>query len=71
MISHFEWKSLYETEKIPGWQFSFYFEKKRFMGVYHKDGSITWMGDFLTEQAKKELEPRIHELMLYHVYDNQ
>ena len=71
MISHFEWKSLYETEKIPGWSFSFYYEKKRYKGVYHKDGSITWITNIPKDDAKKELESRIHELMLYHVYDNQ
>ncbi|OCA90126.1 hypothetical protein F7984_04025 [Pradoshia sp. D12] len=71
MINHFEWKSLYETEKIPGWKFSFYFEKKRYKGVYHKDGSITWIETQPSDYAKAELESRVHELMLYHVYDNQ
>ena len=71
LISHFEWKSLYETEKIPGWKFSFYYDRKRYIGVYHKDGSITWINSTPEEEKKKELESRIHELMLFHVYDNQ
>ena len=71
MISHFEWKSLYETDKIPGWKFSFYYDRKRYNGIYHKDGSINWVNTTPNDSTKKELESKVHELMLYHVYDNQ
>ena len=71
MISHFTFQSLYQTEKIPGWSFSFYYEGKRYTGVYHKDGSIEWTNALPSESSLKELESRLHELMLYHVYDNQ
>ncbi|PQD95546.1 hypothetical protein CYL18_09695 [Pradoshia eiseniae] len=71
MISHFTFQSLYQTEKIPGWSFSFYYEGKRYTGVYHKDGSIEWTNNLPSESSLKELESRLHELMLYHVYDNQ
>ena len=71
MISHFEWKSLYETDKIPGWKFSFYYDRKRYTGIYHRDGSINWVTLTPIEQTRKELESKVHGLMLYHVYDNQ
>ena len=71
MISHFTFQSLYQTEKIPGWSYSFYYERKRYTGIYHKDGSIEWTNGLPPESSLKELESRLHELMLYHVYDNQ
>lgn len=71
MINHFEWKPLYESQQIPGWSISFFYNKKHYKGIYHKDGSITWTGILPEEEDKQELAAQIHELMLYHVYDNQ
>lgn len=69
MLTHFQYKSLYENSEILGWRFSFYYMKQRYSGIYHSEGRIEWSsgipsGDFITN-----LESQVHELMLYHVYD--
>lgn len=71
MLSHFEWRPLYQTDKIPGWSISFYHSNKRYQGIYHKDGSISWTSAAPEADSLEEIESRVHELMLYHVYDNQ
>lgn len=69
MLSHFQWKELRNNLVRREWSFSFYFEGTYFTGVYHKDGSIDWGDLSLSDERKKRLEPQIHDLMLYHVYE--
>ncbi len=67
MITHFRYKPLFENAQIPGWVVSFYYKQQFFQGEYRKDGAIKWTGDVPTDTL--DVEKKIHELMLFHVYD--
>lgn len=69
MITHFQYKSIYQHEQLPGWTFSFYFQKQKFSGVYHQNGSIEWTSNCPKHEDETLLKEQIHELMLFHVYD--
>ncbi|PLR89935.1 YheE family protein [Bacillus sp. T33-2] len=69
MITHFQYKPLFENTKIPGWRISFYYKKQHFSGVYHQNGKIEWTGTVPATDIIHGLEAQIHELMLFHVYD--
>ncbi|MBS4177523.1 YheE family protein [Lederbergia citrea] len=71
MLLHFQVQSLYEDKRLPGWRFSFYFNRCKYEGTYHPDGSIQWMSLAPKEQDQAILEKQIHDLMLYHIYDTQ
>jgi len=71
MLSHFQFKSLFENKNMPGWQFSFYFKRQNFSGIYHQDGSVEWAGVNPAKEDEADLIKQLHELMLFHVYDNQ
>lgn len=66
MISHFQYKPLYENKDIPGWRFSFFYKKQKMTGIYHPDGKIDWDA---TPEDEDVLIKQIHEIMLFHVYD--
>ncbi|MBT2691113.1 YheE family protein [Bacillus sp. ISL-47] len=68
MLTHFQFKPLYENKQLPGWTFSFYFQKQKIAGIYHPDGKIEWTSGKPGSQAE-DLKSQIHELMLFHVYD--
>jgi hypothetical protein len=69
MISHFQFKSIYEHQQLPGWTFSFYFQKQKFTGIYHPNGTIEWTSAAPQEENESSLIGQIHELMLFHVYE--
>lgn len=69
MISHFQWKELRNNLARREWSFSFFHEGQYVTGIYHKNGTVEWNGPLLTDEKRKELEPHIHDLMLYHVYE--
>lgn len=69
MITHFQFQPLFSSEQIPGWRFSFYYQKLKFTGLYHKDGQIEWLGEAPDGTEEELLKKQIHELMLFHVYD--
>ncbi|HYK75042.1 MAG TPA: YheE family protein [Pseudoneobacillus sp.] len=69
MITHFQYKSIYQHEQLPGWTFSFYFQKQKFSGVYHQNGLIEWTSNCPNTEDETLLKGQIHELMLFHVYD--
>ncbi|WP_174730541.1 YheE family protein [Mesobacillus harenae] len=69
MITHFQFKPLFDNAQLPGWRFSLYFHKKKLMGIYHQDGKIEWTSNKPDAESQSKLESQIHELMLYHVYD--
>lgn len=68
MISHFQWKPLFKSKKIPGWTISFYHNGMKYHGTYNKDGSIEWNGASPSTDSIEDIKAQIHELMLYHVY---
>ncbi|NJP36610.1 DUF5342 family protein [Alkalicoccus luteus] len=64
MIQHFQWK-----EQPFGWNFHFYYKQVRYRGTYQKDGKIIWkQPDTIADQSF--LETSVHDLMLYHVYED-
>jgi hypothetical protein len=69
LITHFQFKSLFENKDMPGWHFSFYFNKQKFTGIYHQNGDIEWTSEEPSNQHIHQLKEQIHELMLFHVYD--
>ncbi|MGZ4162163.1 MAG: YheE family protein [Neobacillus sp.] len=69
MLLHFQIKPLYSNKNIPGWNFSFYYKKKRFSGIYHQTGKIEWTANTPEQEDIDALTSQIHELMLYHVYE--
>ncbi|PKR86659.1 YheE family protein [Heyndrickxia camelliae] len=69
MIQHFQYKSLYSNDNLPGWSFSFYYQKQIITGVYHPDGKIEWKTERFNPENEDEIKKQIHEIMLYHVYD--
>ncbi|MBU8880038.1 YheE family protein [Bacillus sp. FJAT-29790] len=71
MLTHFQYKPLYENKQIPGWGISFYFNKQKMTGIYHPDGKIEWTAQAPNGEDESKLINQIHELMLFHVYDNQ
>ncbi|PTY81288.1 DUF5342 family protein [Heyndrickxia sporothermodurans] len=72
MIQHFKYKSLYKNQQLPGWYISFYHQKEKHEGVYHPDGKIEWTSSYSFDtETEKNVKKQIHELMLYHVYDNR
>lgn len=51
---------------------NFYFQKKQMEGIYHPDGSIEWTTPHSFDANTENLiKKQIHELMLFHVYDNR
>ncbi len=69
MLTHFQYKSLYENTELPGWHISFYYLKQRYTGIYQQNGGIEWNETKPPEADRQKLEKQIHELMLYHVYE--
>ncbi|WP_019153386.1 DUF5342 family protein [Robertmurraya massiliosenegalensis] len=69
MITHFQFKSLYEHQEIPGWRFSFYFDKVKYLGTYLPDGTIEWTTPPASEN-KEIITKQVHEIMTFHVYDH-
>ncbi|MDQ0268969.1 YheE family protein [Cytobacillus purgationiresistens] len=70
MLTHFQFKPLYDNKQLPGWKFSFYFHKQKYNGVYHPDGKIEWTSGAPEAVNIEQVKSQIHELMLFHVYDN-
>ena len=67
MITHFQWKPLHTN--LPGWKINFYFNKQAVQALYHKDGSIEWIAHAPAKSDEEMLKSRIHDLMVYHVYE--
>jgi len=69
MLMHFQYKPMFENINIPGWNFSFYYQRQRYTGIYHQTGKIEWIGNIPTQGKLDSLTSQIHELMLFHVYE--
>ncbi|WP_071459056.1 YheE family protein [Bacillus massilinigeriensis] len=70
MIQHFQFTPLYENNELPGWNFSYYFKRVKYTGIYQSDGKIFWNSPAPCAETEELLKSQIHELMLFHVYDN-
>ncbi|MCJ8005890.1 YheE family protein [Lederbergia wuyishanensis] len=71
MLQHFQLRPLYDETKLPGWNFSFYFHQQKYTGIYHPNGNIEWKSISPDEHHLLALEKQIHDLMIFHIYDNQ
>lgn len=38
-------------------------------GIYHPDGNIEWKTDGFAPKNEETIKKEIHEIMLFHVYD--
>lgn len=70
MITHFQYYPLYKQANIPGWRFTFYFQKNQYAGIYHRNGEIEWTSPTPPTNKEANICAQIHELMLFHVYEN-
>jgi hypothetical protein len=70
MITHFQYKPIYQHQQLPGWTFSFYFQKQKITGIYLPNGVIEWTTNLQSSVDEALLKKQIHELMLFHVYEN-
>lgn len=70
MITHFQCFPLYKQPSIPGWRFTFYFQKRQYAGIYHPDGKIEWTLAPPEDAKQERINKQIHELMVFHVYDH-
>ncbi|WP_078408544.1 DUF5342 family protein [Priestia abyssalis] len=69
MLSHFQYRPLYEHNNLPGWSLSFYFKGQLYQAVYHHDGHIEWVELSPPDSSIHDISSQIHELMLFHVYE--
>ncbi|WP_026689042.1 DUF5342 family protein [Alteribacter aurantiacus] len=72
MLSHFHYREIKNNMINQEWDFDFYYKQNKYKGKYFKDGSITWHhqgADQMTTEEKSFLEDCVHDLMLYHVYE--
>jgi hypothetical protein len=69
MLTHFQYKPLFENKNIPGWNFSFYYKKQRYSGIYQQSGKIEWTSNKPEQDDIDKVTSQIHELMLFHVYE--
>ncbi|TYR79022.1 hypothetical protein FZC66_16965 [Priestia megaterium] len=69
MITHFNVKPLYKRAQMPGWHISFYMNRTYYEADYLKTGEIIWKSTIPDQIDETELSSYIHELMLFHVYN--
>lgn len=70
MLAHFQVSLANNSMIKPSWQFSFFFQGKYYKGMYHYNGNIDWTPLIPEEEDRADLEQRVHDLMLYHVYED-
>lgn len=69
MLSHFQYKEIKNNLINQEWSFSFFYKQKKYSGNYYKDGSIKWDNPTFIDADLKFLEKCVHDLMLFHVYE--
>lgn len=69
MLTHFTYKPFLSPEtRRREYQISFFYKGVNYTGIYHYNGAIDW--DEEPEEAEiSPLTSRVHELMLYHIYE--
>ncbi|TMW74032.1 DUF5342 family protein [Alteribacter natronophilus] len=73
MLSHFHYTEIKNNMINREWGFEFYYRQTKHKGKYFKDGTIEWIQpgpSELTEKDRTFLETCVHDLMLYHVYED-
>ncbi|RKL68517.1 hypothetical protein CR203_00205 [Salipaludibacillus neizhouensis] len=71
MITHFQLKEIKNNMINQEWEFTFFYKKNKYKGKYFKNGEITWIHpSSITTEDKTFLESCVHDLMLYHVYED-
>ncbi|MBF4501977.1 DUF5342 family protein [Savagea sp. SN6] len=68
MLQHFKYERMFPNSELPGWIVSFLYKGKKYFANYEQDGSIIWQSE--KPNHVEQCEKMIHELMLFHVYDN-
>ncbi|SER96735.1 DUF5342 family protein [Salisediminibacterium halotolerans] len=72
MLEHFQLKELKNNLVNQEWEFTFYYKKRRFRGRYYKNGEIRWLYREPADNEEAEfLHSAVHDLMLYHVYEER
>jgi len=71
VLTHFQLKEIKNNMINQEWEFSFHYNKSLFRGKYYKDGKIKWLSPSSIDlEDKKFLTTCVHDLMLYHVYED-
>ncbi|AQX55965.1 DUF5342 family protein [Priestia flexa] len=70
MITHFRIKPLYQQKEMPGWFISFYISGTYYEANYLKTGEIQFKHQLSPAINQEEVTSLIHELMLFHVYQD-
>jgi hypothetical protein len=71
LLTHFQLKEIKNNMINQEWEFSFFYKKNRYRGKYYKNGDIKWLSpSSLEEEEEKFLSSCVHDLMLYHVYED-
>ena len=69
MLTHFQFKTLKDNWIRKEWKISFFYRGKHCSGIYAQDGAIHWQMKPPEEDLKK-VEMEVHDLMLYHIYED-
>lgn len=67
MLQHFRFTPMFAGGNLPGWTFSFFYQKERYTGDYMPDGTIKWTSAIPSDE--ENVKKMIHELMTFHVYE--
>lgn len=71
MLSHFQYKQIGPKVRKPKWEISFFYRGTYYRSLYLHNGAFEWFEPSPPEEDKTLLQSQIHELMLFHVYENQ
>ncbi len=69
MISHFQYKSVGSKVRKPKWEVSFFHQGTYYRTLYLHTGEFEWFQPAPPESEQNKLQSQIHELMLFHVYE--
>ncbi|MCA0989215.1 DUF5342 family protein [Guptibacillus algicola] len=70
MLSHFQYKQIGPKVRKPKWEVSFFYQGAYYRSLYLHNGEFDWFEPSPKEEDKSKLQSQIHELMLFHVYEN-
>jgi hypothetical protein len=70
LITHFTYKAFVsEKSRRREYLFSFFYKGVMYRGVYHYNGAIDWH-EKPEDEDVSTLTSRVHELMLFHEFDD-
>jgi hypothetical protein len=71
MLTHFTYQTFLAPEtRRREFLVSFFHKGNAYKVIYHYNGEIDWQAQEPAEEDKETLTSSIHELMLFHEYDN-